>query len=279
MSDTPNGSREVSRHALERVLARAAELQLQATSEPGDAISESRLLEIAREVGLDVQHVKQAIAEERAQMSMYGAYADSPSLASYGPAVVSAQRTVRGAPSEVLQRLEQYLPRHEYLTPVRRAAHRMVWEPRRDPMGNFLRSLGGGGKRFDLVRIDQLVVTATAVDEQRTVLRFDAVVTGARKSARTGGLAVIAAMGFVALLGMLPMFLISTIIPGVAAGIVGLLLLIAGSVSWFSWRGLRQQFHTMVGRVQNRLELLLDDEEHGRLQNTPTLLDKMLKGI
>lgn len=284
MSDTPrdgtrDGSRDVSRHALERVLARATELQMQSTTEPGDAISESRLLEIAREVGLDVHHVKQALAEERAQMPMYGSSGDSASLASYGPSVVSAQRTVRGSPAEVLQRLEQYLPRNEYLTPVRRAGDRMVWEPRRDPMGNLLRSIGGGGKRFDLVRLDQLVVTATSVDDQRTVLRFDAVVAGARKSARTGGIAVTAAMAFVAMLGMLPVFLISTIIPGVAAGIIGMLLLIAGSVSWFSWRGLRQQFRTMVGRVQTRLELLLDDEEHGRLQPAPTLLDKMLKGI
>jgi len=56
---------ELPRTALERVLARAAELQT-TTSESGETISEARLLEIAREVGLDVQHVRQAIAEERA---------------------------------------------------------------------------------------------------------------------------------------------------------------------------------------------------------------------
>ncbi|MBL0938692.1 MAG: hypothetical protein IBJ03_07345 [Gemmatimonadaceae bacterium] len=270
---------DVPRQALERVLARASELQTQSSTEPGDAISESRLLEIAKEVGLDVQHVKQALAEERAQMPVYGESGDSASLAAYGPAVVSAQRTVRGTPAAVLQRLEQYLPRNESLTPVRRAGDRMVWEPRRDPMGNLLRSIGGGGKRFDLVRLDQLVITATAVDDERTVLRFDAVVAGARKSARMGGVATIVAMTFIALLGMLPVFLISTIIPAVGMGLIAFLVATAGAVSWFSWRGLRQQFRTMVGRAQTRLELLLDDEEQGRLQASPTLLEKMLKGI
>ncbi len=277
---------DVPRQVLERVLARASELQTQSSSDPVETISEERLLEIAREVGLDVQHVRQALAEERAQLLLPGVAgglvpgpSDSPAVAAYGPAVIGAQRTVRGSPAEVLQRLEQYLPRNEYLTPVRRTGDRVVWEPRRDPMGNLLRSIGGGGRRFDLVRLDQLVVTATAVDAERTVLRFDAVVAGARKSARTTGQIVTGMMALVALIGSLPVFLISTILPAVAAGLVGFLVLMAGAVSWFTWRGMRSQFRSMIARVQTRLELLLDDEEQGRLQASPSLLEKMLKGI
>lgn len=277
---------DVPRQVLERVLARASELQTQSSSDPVETISEERLLEIAREVGLDVQHVRQALAEERAQLLLPGIAgglvsgpSDSPALVAYGPSVISAQRTVRGSPAEVLQRLEQYLPRNEYLTPVRRTGDRVVWEPRRDPMGNLLRSIGGGGRRFDLVRLDQLVVTATAVDSERTVLRFDAVVAGARKSARTTGHIVTGVMALVALLGSLPVFLISTVLPAVAAGLVAFLVLTAGAVSWFTWRGMRSQFRSMIARVQMRLELLLDDEEQGRLKASPTLLEKMLKGI
>lgn len=277
---------DVPRQVLERVLARASELQTQSSSDPVETISEERLLEIAREVGLDVQHVRQALAEERAQLLLPGvagglvpAPEESPALADYGPAVVSAQRTVRGSPAEVLQRIEQYLPRNEYLTPVRRTGDRMVWEPRRDPMGNLLRSFGGGGRTFDLVRTDQLVVTATAVDAERTVLRFDAVVAGSRKSARTTSQIVTGVMGLLVLLGSLPVFLISTILPAVAAGLVAFLVLVGGAVSWFTWRGMRSQFRSMIGRVQTRLESLLDDEEQGRLKASPTLLEKMLKGI
>ena len=57
------------RVALERVLARATELQSAGADAP-EAISESRLLEVAREVGIDTNHVRQALAEERARRSI-----------------------------------------------------------------------------------------------------------------------------------------------------------------------------------------------------------------
>ena len=144
--------RDLPRTALERVLARASELQNTEPGEPGDTISEARLVEIAREVGLDVQHVRQAIAEERAQVTL-PVTGSSGLLASIGPAVVSAQRTVPGTPEQLLRDLDAFLPRHEYMVAVRRTADRVVWEPRRDPLGNFFRSLGSGGRRFDLVRV------------------------------------------------------------------------------------------------------------------------------
>ena len=86
-------------------------------------------------------------------------------------------------------------------------------------------------------------------------------------------------MALMALLGSLPVFLIASVVPGVAVGFVAFLVLAASAVSWFTWRGMRSQFRSMIARVQTRLELLLDDEEQGRLQASPTLLEKMLKGI
>ncbi len=58
----------IARSDLERVLARASELQ-GTDGESPEAISESRLVEIAREVGLDPNHVRQAMAEQRARGS------------------------------------------------------------------------------------------------------------------------------------------------------------------------------------------------------------------
>jgi hypothetical protein len=37
-------------------------------------------------------------------------------------------------------------------------------------------------------------------------------------------------------------------------------------------------FRTMVGRVQQRIEFLLDEAQQGRLEPAPTLLDRVLKG-
>ena len=67
MADEP----AIPRDALERVLARATELQ-GVSGEPSEAISESRLMEVAREVGIDAQHLRQALAEERARSAKPG---------------------------------------------------------------------------------------------------------------------------------------------------------------------------------------------------------------
>lgn len=269
MSDLP-------RTALERVLARAAELQTTSSAEPGDVISEERLVEIAREVGLDVSHVRQAIAEERTQLTLQQP-AGGALLDSLGPASVGAQRTVAGSPDEVLKRLESWLPRNEFMTPVRRAGDRMVWEPRRDPVGNVLRSIGGGGRRFDLVRVDQLVITATPVDNTRTVLRFDAVVDGARRQVRTTTAIAGSVFLLLLLLTAIPMFALALVVPQVAAVSIAVLGIASAAGTYLTWRGMRQGFRTLVARAQTRLEFLLDEEQHGRLAQTPTFLDKLLK--
>lgn len=270
MSDLP-------RTALERILARAADLQNTEPGETGDTISEARLVEIAKEVGLDVQHVRQAIAEERAQIAMPVAEGGGL-LASVGPAVVSAQRTVTGTPDQLLRTLETFLPRSEQLVAVRRTPDRIVWEPRRDPLGNFFRSLGSGGRRFDLVRLDQLVVSATRVDDTRSVLRFDAVVDGARRSVRTAALGAALTGVLVLCMTAIPLLVFALVVPQIAAVTLGLLGAITAGVSWLSWRTMARTFRTMVGRVQQRIEYLLDEAQHGRLEPPPSLLDKMLKG-
>ncbi len=266
---------ELPRTALERVLARAAELQT-TMSESGETISEARLLEIAKEVGLDVQHVRQAIAEERAQVVL-AEPESGPLLTSLGTSIVSAQRTVSGKPSVLLSHLETALPRLELMVPVRRTGERLILEPRRDPFGNFMRSMGLGGRRFDLVRVDQLVVTATAVDDTQTVLRFDAVVSRARGAERTTAVAISVLLFLMAAAVAIPAFVFSLLLPSAAVATVALLTTVAAVGSWLTWRSIRRRYRTLLARVQNRVEFLLDEAQQGRLEQPPTLLDRMLK--
>ena len=61
----------LDRQALERVLARAAELQgAGAIPESSDLISESQLLEIGSEVGIGSAMLNQALAEERTRVTV-----------------------------------------------------------------------------------------------------------------------------------------------------------------------------------------------------------------
>lgn len=265
----------ISRVALERVLARASELQANTPGDVGDAISESRLLEIAQEVGLDVQHVRQAIAEERAQLPMT-VVERGPMLDALGEALVGAQRVVPGTPAELLQRLEAVLPRGELLLPVRRTGDRLMLEPRRDPLGNVLRAMGVGGRRFDLVRVDSLVVSATPIDATQSVLRFDAVLAGARGMERTTVVVVGALLWLLVVAVAVPAFVFALALPAFAAAAVGVLSVVAAAGTWLTWRGIKQRYRAMVGRVQMRLDALLDEAQAGRLATPASLLDRLL---
>ena len=58
----------IDRAAVERVLARALELQAGPSGDTQDRLTEAQLLDLAKEVGLDPLHLRQALAEERTRV-------------------------------------------------------------------------------------------------------------------------------------------------------------------------------------------------------------------
>ncbi len=70
-SPTPPVPRpSLDRAALERVLARAAELQSQESADTGGALTDDQILDLGKEVGLTPDAMRQAIAEERGRVSV-----------------------------------------------------------------------------------------------------------------------------------------------------------------------------------------------------------------
>jgi hypothetical protein len=267
---------DIPRTALERVLARASELQT-TTTDGVESVSEERLLEIAKEVGLDLAHVRQAIAEERARLPMTE-IESGPLLDSLGPASLGAQRAVPGTPDDILRRLDAWMPRMESLSTRRRTGDRQSWEPRHDPFGNFLRSFGVGGRRLDLVRVDQLTAGVTAVDATRSVVRLDAEIAGMRRSQRNQTVAL--AMLFLLMYAVVATPVVFLASSGVTTtGILGGLAAFVGSAGTLTWRAFRRAYRNSVDRIQLRLEQLLDDLEHGRLTEPPNLLQKVVGQI
>ena len=106
MPDELTPSRKLDRAALDRVLARAAELQSSSIegSETG-GLSESEILELGKEAGMSVEHLRQAIAEERTR----SAAPDDRGVAAtiIGPATVRATRVVPGTPRELLESIDR----------------------------------------------------------------------------------------------------------------------------------------------------------------------------
>lgn len=287
MSDTDGSKRNVPatttadenavipRAALERVLARATELQSRGF-DVTETVSEARLVEIAREVGIDTSHLRQAIAEERARLPMQETETGFV-LDRLGPASVSAQRTINGTPSQILAKLDAWMPKMESLTPRRRIGDRVSWEPRHDPLGNFFRTLGMGGRKLPLLRLDQVVASVHAVDDTRSIVRFDAEAFSARRTQRTTVSVLWAAAAFIGIGVGVPLALLGTG-PAVGLGLVGLSAFSAGS-AFISWRGIRRGYRDMLDNAHLRLEQLLDELESGGMQPAQSLARQVTQAL
>lgn len=261
MPDRPdNLPSKIDRAAVDRVLARAVQLQSEGAAEPQGQLTEAQLLDLAKEVGLDPVNLRQALAEERTRVAMPEEHGMLASL--YGGALASAQRTVRGTPAQVLRALDDWMQRQESLVVQRyHSTERIVWEARRDLVGTIRRAVSGRG--HSLVRATSVSATAIALDDARTLVRLDAQLGGYRalmaqqNVAITGGGVVVG--GVLAVLGF-P--LIAAAAPAVVFAPAGFALA-------------RSSQHRSVERAQLALEQVLDRLERGDAGRPPTLLSML----
>jgi hypothetical protein len=247
----------LDRAALERVLARAAELQSE-SGEPAEALSEEQILELGTEVGLSPQHLRQALAEERTRV----AAADAPSgllARAVGPAVVSSSRMVHGTAAATLEQLNQWMQREECLQVKRLFPDRIVWEARRGFFDALRRGLNVGGRDYVLSRAHDVSATVVPIDAERALVRLDADFSSHR-SAVVGQGATLLGLGAVSsgAAVLLHILLPVAVVPAVAAGAVG----------YFQ---ARSRHSRTVARAQLALEQVLDRLERGELPR-PTLL-------
>lgn len=253
-------------HAIERVLARAAALQSSAPSAV-EGLSEAELLDVAREAGLSVEHVRRALAEERLRGALTPAGESGASeehglaVRLAGPGRAHASRLVAGNAPEVLARLTQWLEREECMRLVRRMSDGGVWEPRRDLVGNLLRGLRGGGPTPALRAVAALGAAVVPVDETHTLVRLEADVSaGRRQRLLVGG--VTAASGVLAGGTILGLGVVADALLAVVVPLSALPALAGSGTAWALARGHR----ATVSRATLALEHVLDQLEHG----TPT---------
>jgi hypothetical protein len=244
----------LDRTALERVLKRAGELQAQA-AEPGEEMTEEQLIELGKEVGLSTEYVRQAIAEERTRINVEED--QTPAGRWIGPAMVSARRVVPGTPTDVLAALDHRMQRDECLQVKRRFGDRVVWEARRDLLGNIKRGLNVGGRGYHLTRALDVAATAVAVDQKSVLLRLDADLSNVRASRLRGG--SLTAVGGVAWGGALVGFgalFAPAVLPFIALSAIPVAIGAGGAMAIFrSHRGVAE-------RTQLALEQALDAMEH-----------------
>ncbi len=210
----------LERAALERVLARAAELQAQ-EADPGElTLTEAQILDVGNEVGIPAKHLRQALAEERSRVAVPVERGRIAAL--FGAATVSASRTVRGTPAALFDRLDEAMQREESLRVKRRFPDRIAWEPRGGMATEFRRILNVGGHGYRLARAEEVSATVIAVDAERSIVRLDASLANVRSQRLTGGAGVIAsggvATGILLALGVMAAVAALPVAAGVVAG-------------------------------------------------------------
>lgn len=257
-------SAPLARSALERVLARAAELQA-GGAEPAEQMSEAQLIEVGKEVGISAEHVRLALAEERTRVQLPEERGLIGGM--FGASDVTASRVVRGAPAEILARLDEWMQREEGLRPMRRFGDRMTWESRKDLLGSLQQGLNFGGRAYGLRTSNEVGATVVPVDADRCMVRLDASFEESRRNHVIGG--AVAAGGGV--LGFGGVMAVATLIPegsilfGALMGLVPALS--GGGIGYAVARSQRRK----VERAQLTLEQVLDRLERGELRRSNPL--------
>lgn len=256
----------LDRQALERVLARAAELQgASAMPESSDLISESQLIDIGNEVGLNPATINQALAEERTRINVPEERGLVAQVA--GAGFASATRTVPGTPKDVLASIDAWMLREECLQVQRRFADRITWEPQRGLFGKLRRTVNVSGRGFYLVDATQVSATVLPVDSSRVVVRLDADIHASR-ARRVGMGAFLGAVGAVAG-GVVGLGLIVAHLPLIIAAGAAVLPFAGGSLAGYR---VARTHRAVLASVQLALEQILDRLEHGEFERPPGLL-------
>jgi hypothetical protein len=262
MSDSPNlpaKTPPLDRAAIERVLARASELQAaSANTDQSGLLTEAELIEIGKEAGISPNTLTQALAEERSRIAIVEEQGFIASIT--GPGVATASRAIRGTPEQDLAAIDAHMQREECLRVQRRFPDRVTWEPGSGVISQLQRGLNFGGRGYHLTRASQVAATIIPVDAERVLVRLDADLTPARQArVRVGGAALIAGIlgsGVVAVIGSLVAVPEAFMIVGSAAAVPTLLGATAG---YQVGKGHRQ----LVMRAQLALEQALDRLEFG----------------
>ena len=263
---TPARQTLLDRQALERVLARAAELQgAGAIPESSDLISETQLRDIGNEVGLSAETINQALAEERTRVNVPEERGLVAQIA--GASFATATRTVPGTQRDVLATIDTWMQRDECLQVQRRFLDRITWEPQRGLFGKIRRTVNVSGRGYYLVEAGQVSATVLPVDGSRVVVRLDADIHASR-SKRVGMGGVLATMGAAAG-GVVGLALVVAHLPLIIAAGAAVLPFAGGSVAAYK---VARTHRTVLSSVQLALEQVLDRLEHGEFDRSGGLL-------
>jgi len=255
----PAAQPPLDRSAIERILARATELQASTSrNDSSGMLTEAELIEIGKEAGISRETLTQALAEERSRVAVPE---ESGFIASItGPAIATASRTVKGKPDEILAAIDAWMQREECLRVQRRFPDRITWEPRTGFLGTIQRNLNIQGRGYHLMRATQVAATIIPIDAERVLVRLDADMSESRSArVRVSGGALVAGIlgsGVIAVLGSILAAPEAFMVIGGAAAVPTL----AGAAAGYQ---IGKGHRDVVMKAQLALEQTLDRLEFG----------------
>lgn len=248
--DTPD---RLDRVALDRVLQRAAELQL-GEAEVGEGLSEREVLELGRQVGIPARYIHQAMLEERSRVS----FSRPATLLDgwVGPAEVGAQRVIQGSRDGVEAALLQWMEKNELVTIQRQQSGRITWERLGGMQAALKRGasvFSAGTARFMLAKADEVSATITTLETGYCHVALTATLRQER-GGLIGGAAAVASIGGAGtvVLGALGAMVAITVLP-VLGGLAGGYMV-------------SRLYAPRAARVQLGLERVLDFVERGAVK-------------
>lgn len=261
----------IDRAALERIIHRAAELQT-AEREIGEGLTADQVMALGREVGIPGRYLQQALLEERTRITQT---APEGFLArAVGPAIVAAQRVVRGEREGLEATLIHWMEKQELFSVQRHQPGRITWEPTGGFQAAYRRAVGAAGaskRPIMLARADEVSCTVIDLEPGYCNVALTAMARKARNESVGGGAALASAgavgTGVLAAVGaILPVALIP--LP-LAVGLGYLVL---------------RRYGPVVARIQLGLERVLDHLEHGHradrsLPPPPRLIDLLANEV
>ena len=252
--------RSLTRKEFDEVIRRAAEI---AASEPegGESgLTETELLRIADEVGLEERHVRKALAQVRAAPPTPSGLISTL----YGPPFVVASRVVPGTKEALIETIDEFMVAGRLLQAVRKGARVLQYRPAVDWASQIARAASSTKKKYYVAAAKRVEIRLEPVDDIRTMVQIE-VEPGTRDDYHPWGL--IGGFGGGIGSGVGVGFAIAAVGPlalGVAAGIVvGTAVL--GGVNWAAG-----YFHkkTLLD-VRAEIEGILDTLESGESLEPP----------
>jgi hypothetical protein len=246
--------RQIAAEDLDLIVRRAAAIQNKRGKPGSELLTEEEVIEIGRQVGLEPDHVRRAMAEVHAESLAPKRPPGNRMLDLIGgDSRIEVRRVVAGGPTLIQQQVEMLLRDREKLSALRRRPTRSVWEASAGIMDRLDRFMNFSGKEYALAETRQVELAVAETEPGWSLVTLAADIANKRDEAlyTAGSFVAVAAILVAVFVGVQAGFASSVLAWG-AGLLAGLLVGVTGggaAVPLMRWA---------LDKRRSRIELILE---------------------